>query len=65
MLENIYLAVSVICGWIFLTRLQSGFIIFATIKQYFFGKLIFAAMIGIFITPIYAPYLLYKYFFKR
>lgn len=57
---DMYMIVSIPIGWMFLSRLQSGFVIFASMERYFFMKLILSAMIDWLIAPFFVGYLIVK-----
>ena len=61
---EIYALIATICGWHIISKFQGNFVVFATISDYIVMKLICSFILGTFITPFYAGYLLLKLVFK-
>lgn len=58
--EWVYLIAVVPISWIFISRLQRGFIIFTTLENYIVVKLIVCVLLGMFIAPACVLYSLVK-----
>jgi hypothetical protein len=59
---DIYFILSIPLGWMTISKLQRGFIIFTTIERYFFSKLVFSIFLGWIVAPFYILWYLYKFF---
>lgn len=57
---EIYVMLSVPFGWMFLSKLQKGFIFFTTLQNYFVVKAILSVLIGWAVTPFYLVYYGFK-----
>ena len=60
----IYALIATICGWHIISKFQGNFVIFATLSEYIIMKLMFSFILGTFITPFYAAYLVLKLVIK-
>lgn len=59
-MPEIYAFISIPFGWMFLSKLQEGFVIFTTISNYIVMKFILSLLIGPFVTPFYLIYYGFK-----
>ncbi|CAM4344356.1 hypothetical protein FHS16_002511 [Paenibacillus endophyticus] len=58
---ELYIVISSIFGWLFISKLQRSFIIFTTISNYIVVKAILSVLIGWALMPFYLISYLFKF----